>query len=377
VDNTRRALLRLAEGYRTDFDLPVIAVAGSNGKTTTKELIAAVLRQKLGVLWSEGSFNNDIGVPLTLLRLERTHQAAVLEAGTNHPGELEPLIRIIRPRYGVITSIGREHLEFFGNREGVAREEGVLAELLPAGGKLWLNGDSHFSEDIGKRSYAPVVKVGFKAGNDWRVRAARLDKTGVTFRIDAPNPAFSGQYRVNLIGRHQALNSAFAIAVAHELGLSRPEIETGLMTCEPAKMRMQAWEANGIRVLDDAYNANADSMIAALETLRGLACRGRRVAVLGDMAELGDHAEAAHLEIGRLAAESGVDQLFAVGRNAPLVARAARAAGLLRVLEFADPEALVSALKCFLKPGDLVLLKASRSMRLEGVAARLRGEPIT
>src|SRR5436190_24107767 len=159
VDDTRKALGRLAARYREDFTLPLIAVAGSNGKTTTKELIASVLRQKLSTLWSEASFNNDIGVPLTLLRLEESHQAAVLEVGTNHPGELAPLVTMIRPRYGVITNIGREHLEFFGDLAGVAKEEGTLAELLPADGKLFIGGDNDWVPGITRRSRAPVVRV--------------------------------------------------------------------------------------------------------------------------------------------------------------------------------------------------------------------------
>ena len=143
---SRAALGKLAAAYRREFDLPVIAVGGSNGKTTTKELIASVLRQKLATLWSEASFNNDIGVPLTLLRLEKSHQAAVLEAGTNHPGELAPLVKMIQPKFGVMTNIGREHLEFFGDVAGVAQEEGWLAELLPADGKLFVNGDNEWTE---------------------------------------------------------------------------------------------------------------------------------------------------------------------------------------------------------------------------------------
>ena len=152
VDDARTAFGKLAAAYRKDFDLPVVAVGGSNGKTTTKELLASVLRQKLTTLWSEASFNNDIGVPLTLLRLEKSHQAAVLEAGTNHPGELAPLVNMIQPKFGVITNIGREHLEFFGDVAGVAQEEGRLAELLPADGKLFVNGDNEWTEKIVART---------------------------------------------------------------------------------------------------------------------------------------------------------------------------------------------------------------------------------
>jgi UDP-N-acetylmuramoyl-tripeptide--D-alanyl-D-alanine ligase len=374
VDDARAALGRLAAAYRRLFNLPVIAVGGSNGKTTVKELIASVLRQKLATLWSEASFNNDIGVPMTLLRLDKSHQAAVLEAGTNHPGELAPLVKMIQPKYGVLTNIGREHLEFFGDLAGVAEEEGSLAELLPAEGRLFINGDSEWTELITRRTRATVVRVGLGEKNDWRGRGLRLDKNGVTFRVETPKAEYSGEYRVNLLGRHQVINALFAVAVSEELGLGRPAVRDGLAECQPAKMRMQFWEAGGVRVLDDAYNANADSMVAALETLCALPLQGRRVAVLGDMAELGAQSEAAHAEIGRRAAELGIGQLFAVGRMAPVIAAAARAAGLSRVIEFADVEAAKSAVKSFLKAGDVVLLKASRASRLERIAETLKPE---
>jgi UDP-N-acetylmuramoyl-tripeptide--D-alanyl-D-alanine ligase len=354
VADPRVALGQIAAAYRNAFSIPVIVVGGSNGKTTTKELIAAVLRQKFGTVWSEASFNNDIGVPHTLLRIESSHQAAVLEAGTNHPGELAPLVQMIRPRFGVITSIGREHLEFFGDLAGVAKEEGMLAELLPAEGKLFLNGDDSFTAKLAARSCAEVVQVGFGDKNQWRIAWSRMSKDGTTFRVVAGKEEFNGDYRIGLLGRHQVVNAVFAIALGAELGLSRAEIEVGLAECKPAKMRLQLDEHNGIRILDDAYNANADSM-------------------LGDMAELGIHTEAAHREIGRRAAELGVGQLFAVGKMAPVTAAAAREAGLGRVMEFADVESVGGVVKNFLKAGDLVLLKASRSSHLERIAEQLRG----
>jgi UDP-N-acetylmuramoyl-tripeptide--D-alanyl-D-alanine ligase len=372
VKDTRAALGQLAAAYRKDFALPIVCVGGSNGKTTVKELIASALRQKLATLWSEASFNNDIGVPLTLLRLEKIHQAAVLEAGTNHPGELAPLVKMIQPKFGVITNVGREHLEYFGDVAGVAREEGWLGELLPADGKLFLNGDNEWTEKFAARTKAQVVRVGLGEKNDWRAEKIRLDKSGVTFRVQAPKEEFCGEYRINLLGRHQVTNALFAVAVSEELGLDRPAVRGGLAECQPAKMRLQFWEANGVRVLDDAYNANADSTIAALETLCDLPLQGRRVAVLGDMNELGAHSEAAHAEVGRRAAELGIGQLFAVGKMAPVTAKAARDAGLNRVIEFADVEAAMKAVKQFLKSGDVVLLKASRASRLERIAETLK-----
>ena len=374
VKDVRAALGQLAAAYRRQFDLSVIAVAGSNGKTTVKDLLASVLRQKCLTLWSEASFNNDIGVPMTLLRLGKTHQTAVLEVGTNHPGELAPLVKMVQPKFGVITNIGREHLEFFGDVAGVVQEEGVLAELLPADGKLFLDGDSEWADKIAARTKAQVIRVGIGKNNDWRAKKIRLDKNGVTFQVESAKKDFAGEYRVNLLGRHQVVNTLFSIAVGEELGLNRAEIQRGLAECQAAKMRLNFWEVNGVRVLDDSYNANADSTIAALETLCGLPLQGRRVAVLGDMAELGAHSEAAHAEIGRRAAELEVGQLFAVGRMAAVVGQAARDAGLMRVFEFAEVEGAMGAIKNFLKPGDVVLLKASRVSRLERIAEMLKAE---
>jgi UDP-N-acetylmuramoyl-tripeptide--D-alanyl-D-alanine ligase len=376
VEDARIALGKLAAAYRMQFDLPMICVGGSNGKTTVKELIASVLRQKFSTLASEASFNNDIGVPLTLLRLEKSHQAAVLEAGTNHPGELAPLVKMIAPKFGVLTNIGREHLEFFGDIAGVAQEEGWLAELLPADGKLFVSGDNEWTGKIHARTKAKVVRVGLGEENDWRADKIRLDKNGVTFRVQTAKENFCGEYRINLLGRHQVTNALFAIAVGEELDLSCAEIQSGLADCKPPKMRLQFWEANGVRVLDDAYNANADSTIAALETLCDLPLQGRRVAVLGDMEELGAHSESAHAEVGKRAAELKIGQLFVVGKMAAVTAKAARDGGLNRVIEFENVEVAVTAIRKFLKTGDVVLLKASRASRLERIAEILKAQKL-
>lgn len=373
VENTRQALGRLAGRYRDDFKIPLIVVGGSNGKTTTKELIASVLRQKLATLWSEASFNNDVGVPLTLLNLERRHAAAVLEAGTNHPGELAPLVRLSQPQYGVLTNIGREHLEFFGDVDGVAQEEGWLAELLPSSGKLFIDGDNEWTPAIVKRTRAGVVRVGFGEHNEWRADYAFLDESGMTFQMLSSRSEFNGEYRINLLGRHQVLNALFAIAVGAELGLTPEEVRAGLAACRPSKMRLQIREAKGIRILDDSYNANADSMLAALQILHDLPCAGRRVAVLGDMAELGGSSAAAHREVGRCAAELGVNRFIAVGQWAHTMAQEAYAAGLKDVIEFADVPSVVAVIMNLVQPGDVVLLKASRATGLESVGEALRG----
>ncbi|HEY1173202.1 MAG TPA: UDP-N-acetylmuramoyl-tripeptide--D-alanyl-D-alanine ligase [Verrucomicrobiae bacterium] len=371
VSNTRIAYGQIAAAYRQSFNIPVTAVAGSNGKTTTKELIASVLGQKFSTLKSEASFNNDIGVPATMLKMTVKHQAAVLEVGTNHPGELAPLVKLIQPKFGVITSIGREHLEFFGDLVGVAQEEGSLAELLPADGRLFVNVDSPWMEHILRRATCPVVMVSQREKGDWNGKLVRSDLNGSEIEVTAPKEEYSGVYRIPLLGRHQITNALLALAVGAELGLSRAELKLGLAACPAPKMRLQVSERKGVTVLDDSYNANADSMLAALQTLVDLPCHGRRVAVIGDMAELGSSAAAAHAEVGRHAADLKIDGLLTVGRMGQVTASAAKVGGIPLVKECADTEVAAAELKQWLQPGDLLLVKASRSSRVERVLEAL------
>ena len=367
VEETRDALGRLAARYRQDFDLPVIAVGGSNGKTGTKEILATVLGQRLETLSSEASFNNDIGVPLTLLRLRKAHEAAVLEVGSNHPGEMEPLLRLIQPKYGVLTSIGREHLEFFGDLAGVIEEEGALAEALPPDGCLFANGDIEGLEAIRARCRATVVTVGAGEGCDWRIAGIALDDEGTTFELISPKGDWSGAYRINLLGHQNARNAVLAIALAAELGLSREELDQGLQCCRPASMRMEMQTLGGVRIINDAYNSNPDSLLAALETMESFPTGGKRIAVLGDMAELGQASESAHVEAGRLAARLGLDGLVAVGQWADTTVRAAQEAGLANVAAFDDVNVAGQALAKKLEPGDVVLIKGSRAAKMERI----------
>jgi UDP-N-acetylmuramoyl-tripeptide--D-alanyl-D-alanine ligase len=375
VADTRSALGALAAAYRAGFELPVIAVAGSNGKTTTKEILAAMLQQAGPTLWSEASFNNDIGVPTTLLRLEHTHHALVQEIGTNHPGELRPLIEMVRPRFGVITSIGREHLEHFGDLSGVVEEEGVLAELLPAEGALFLNADSDYAAEIRDRTTARTVLVGTAESCEWRIDSVRVEPLMTHFTVSTSAPGWAGEYCVPMPGAHHATNATLALALAAELGVSNAAAREGLENVTPPAMRAHYWEVNGVGVLEDCYNANPDSMSAAIDTLRALPCKGRRFAVLGDMAELGPDAEEAHREIGRRIAELGIDILFAVGGMASCYAGGARAAGAPVISEFDNAATAGNALVRALGPDDLILIKASRSARLERISTLLRGQP--
>lgn len=372
VPCTRKALGALASAYRRKFTLPVVAVCGSNGKTSTKELVGAVLRESGPAVASEASFNNDIGVPLTLLRIESGHTAAVLEAGTNHSGELQPLLEAIAPRIGLLTSIGREHLEFFRDIDGVIREEGWIAEVLPANGRFIANGGSPGLDQIIRRTKAPVWLVGFEERFDFAARDIVVAPKGTSFRVETKVPGYSGEYQIKLLGRHQVLNALLAIATGAELGIGREQVAKALANCSPAKMRLQWEQAGDAWVLNDAYNANADSMAAALATFAELRVGGRRVAILGDMAELGDHAASAHEEVGRLAAASKIQLLIAVGSNADITASAALQAGVREVVAVGSVDEAFAELKERLQPKDLILLKASRSAKLERIVELLR-----
>ncbi len=371
VDSPRAAYAKMAHAYRCQFSLPVICIAGSNGKTTTKEMVAALLGAGISTLKSEASFNNDIGLPASLLRIERHHQAGVFEVGTNHPGELAPLVRLAAPRIGVLTSIGREHLEFFGDLAGVAAEEGALAEWLPSatqGGLLVIQGECAFANHVAARTFARVIRVGFAANHSWRPEIKSVSWSGTRFTVHSPVPGWSGEWMLPMPGRHSVSNAVLAMAVASELGIDPDAARQALASFIPAKRRLNLHAAAGVRVIDDCYNANADSVLAALQTLAELPCSGRRVAVLGDMAELGRMTETAHAEVGRAAARLGIDAVFAIGSHAPVTAEAAGAA---RSHVFQHVESVLPALSDFVREGDALLIKASRSSGLERVTEGL------
>jgi len=373
VGDPRAALGRLGAAYRNQFDhVPITAVAGSNGKTTTKNLLGAIIEQHGPALFSEASFNNDIGVPLSLLRLQAEHQAAILEVGTNHPGELAPLLRMMRPRHGILTGIGPEHLEFFGDLDGVAQEEGWIAEVLPSDGCLFVHGDSPKLDQVLARCRAQVVRAGLGPDNDWQARDIRVERTGTSFELTSPLVGYNGRWTMRALGRHLVTNALLALAAGATLGVPAEAARAGLASCRPSSMRMEFTEEGGVGMINDAYNANVPSMEAALRTCQDLTCSGRRVAVLGDMAELGEHSEAAHREVGRMAGTAGLHRLITVGRWAEVMAQAAREAGLSEAHAFSETAPATECLLSDLRPGDLVLLKASRATRLEGMISRVK-----
>jgi UDP-N-acetylmuramoyl-tripeptide--D-alanyl-D-alanine ligase len=365
------ALGRLARD-RLD-DVPVVGITGSSGKTSTKDLTAAALGSRRRVCASPGSFNNELGVPLTLLSADPDTEALVVEMGARGLGHIAELVTVARPTVGVITNIGMAHAEFFGCRAEVARAKGELVEGLPAGGTAVLCADDDMTPALSSRTRASVLTAGLGPTADVRVSGLTLDaELRPSFRLMTP----WGDVDVAALpvrGAHQATNAALAVAVAGALGVGPEAAAAGLAEATGAPWRMELRRtAGGVLVLNDAYNANPASMAAALDALAALDGGGRRFAVLGHMAELGACSDDEHRRLGRLAAGCGLAAVVAVGPEAAPLAEGARDGGA-DVVVVDTPEAAVSALAGRLRPGDAVLVKASRVAGLERVAAALVG----
>lgn len=378
VPDTRRALLRLAQAYRRTLEgVKVIGVCGSNGKTTTVRLIDAVLSQRLRGVASRKSFNNDIGVPLTILSARPGHQYLICEIGTNAPGEIAALGSVVEPDVAVIVSIGREHLAGFGSVEGVAREEAAILRCVRPGGAAIATADAPaLAPHLRACREVALVRFGRDGEADLRLTEVWHEAGGgVRFTVN-------GRWRLGcpLVGEHNALNALAAVAVGRRLGMSDEEIAAGLRSVRAPEMRWERSTVGEIELINDAYNANPESMLAAVRTFGALYPAGarRRVMVLGDMLELGASAEPSHLEIGRaVAAEGLTDVLVTLGPLASLIARSARDGGLpeasITALPEAADESCAEAARR-LRAGDVVLLKGSRGVRLERVARALAGE---
>ncbi|HSB40520.1 MAG TPA: UDP-N-acetylmuramoyl-tripeptide--D-alanyl-D-alanine ligase [Methylomirabilota bacterium] len=377
VDDTTRALGRLAAYHRGRFTGPVAAVTGSNGKTTTKEMMAAVLGALGPVLKPEGSFNNQWGLPLTLLRLGPEHKALALELGANTPGEIASLAAIARPTVGVVTVVASAHTEFFGSLDGVAAEKSALVRAIPPEGTVVLNADDPRVLAMHRESRARVLYFSTGPGSDvFTTGPAEDDGLGLRFTLAAGTA--TRPVRMHFAGRHNVVNALAAAGVGLALGLSLEQIARGLEAARPAKGRCVWRRAGRLRLLDDTYNANPASVGAALTALAAGAGPARRVVVLGDMLELGPISESAHREVGRAVAASGAAELIGLGRWAQVAVEAARQAGLAESHHVTTFEDAVALLLKRLAPGDAVLVKGSRGMRMERVVdalvARFGGE---
>lgn len=369
TDDSLKGLQAVARSVREDrTDLRIVAITGSTGKTSTKDLLAAALASR-AVHANPESYNNEFGLPITLLDTPPGASIVVTEMGERFPGDVAALCEIARPQYGVVTNVGLAHAEHLGGPEGVARVLAELLEALPADGVAVLNADDPWTPWLAERTGATVRTVGHAGSADHRVTDVEIEPT--------LQPSFSLDGRrvcVPLHGAHHVANAACAVVVAHHvLGVPWEDVVRDVREARPARWRMELGEStSGVVVLNDSYNANPASVAAALRALAHLEVRGRRIAVLGDMRELGAHSETAHEEVGRLAAELGTDVVVGVGEGGARIARAARA-GAAEVHVVADAESAAALVAGVAAEGDAVLVKASRALGLQVVAERLLG----
>jgi len=373
VDDTTRALGRLAKGHRSEFSGPVVAITGSNGKTTTKEMCAAILSAAMPCLKNEGNLNNHFGLPLTLLRRDDSHECVVVELGMNHRGEIAELADIARPTVGVITNVGTAHIEHLGSREEIALEKGDLIAALPEDAIAVLNADDPAVIAQADRTGARVVRYG--TGPDADVRAldpTPSDDCGWKFELIAP----AGRIAVEVPGLGETAwrNALAAAAGALCAGAPLEQVATGLARHQPIGGRLVPVAlSSGATLIDDTYNANPQSMEVALRLLAGLSEHGRSFAVVGDMGELGETTRAAHRATGELAAALGIDFLFALGDHAGETISAARSGGVpeARAVVGETAEAVAAQISSALEAGDHILVKGSRAMRMERVVQLL------
>ena len=377
VRDSLRAYQDLATFHRTRFDIPVVAVTGSNGKTTTKEMVAKTLSRRWRLRKTAGNLNNRIGLPQTVLGLTAAHQAAVLELGVDAAGQTTRLAEIARPTVGLITNVGNDHLEFFGSVDGSARAKAELLAHLPRDGAVILNADDPYYDFFRRRARCPVVSFGLREQADVRGSHVRRQGARTEFRLHVTGRQRSQRLSLHVHGTHNVLNALAAIAVGHVLGLSVANMASGLSRFRPVAMRSQVSSWRGVSVIQDHYNANPDSMKAAVTLLQEFGAGRRTIAVLGDMLELGAETRTLHREVGAFVAGSRVSFLVACGEFGRELARGASAEGMpaSRIFEARLVGDAAPVLRKLVDPGDVVLLKASRAMRLECLVDVLRSQP--
>jgi UDP-N-acetylmuramoyl-tripeptide--D-alanyl-D-alanine ligase len=371
VENTIYALGYLAQIIRQQYSIPFIAIGGSNGKTTTKEMIGSVLSKKYNLLCTEGNLNNHIGVPQTLFRLQKKHQVAVLDLGTNHPGEIEYLCSILQPTHGLITNIGREHLEFFGSLDGVAKAEGELLDWLTQhNGIMFINADDKYISQISKKA-KKVVRYGFSARNiSVKGKIKSFNSNAQALLNIKPQGKKAFDVAVGIPGKHNAQNALAATAIGLSLKVPAKKIQKALSSFKPAAMRMQVQKTKEIIILNDAYNANPDSTLAALATLQAMKSAGKKIIVLADMLELGAQAEELHRQIGIALNKCKFDVLLTFGTLSKNIFDSALTANKKH---FDDRATLTEHLFGIVARNDIVLVKGSRGMKMDEIVTALLG----
>lgn len=369
VPDTAVALAALAKHHRSTLRCAVIGITGSTGKTSTKDFLVAALGSQRVVTATRGNRNNELGVPLTVLEAGPRTDVLIVEMGMRAEGQIEELCAIVRPTAGVVTNIGQSHMELLGSQDAIVRAKGELVGCVPVTGRAFLNGDDAWSRTLAQRTLAPVTWYGTSANADVRASDVETDDLGrPTLTLSAGGQEV--RFALPLPGRHHAYTAAAAAAVALYLGVTLDEIVDGLRHVVTTGMRMEFFTAaNGVTVVNDAYNANPTSMRAAITALADIRAGGSRVAVLGDMMELGSLTELAHFQLGETVATSGIDALVTVGRCAQRIAEGALAHGMsaARVRSCATVDEASEVLDDLLAAGDVVLVKASRSMGLERI----------
>lgn len=373
VADTLEGLQRFAANYRQLLSIRTIGVTGSSGKTSTKEMIAAVLRTRFKTKATRGNLNNHIGVPLTLIDFDEGDEYGVVEMGMNHPGEIAPLARMAAPEIGVISSIGPAHIEFFADQGAIAAEKAELIAALPPEGVAVLNGDDEWSRRVANRTHARVVWIGGGDDSEWRGEEVRIEADGLSFRLSHGGDTVA--VRLPVINRVMVQNALLAAAVGGACGLALEEIARGLESVQLPGARMQMVKARGASIINDAYNANPASMKAALIALKEFPGAHRRLAVLGSMGELGRHAAELHRAVGEFAAQQDVAFLIAVGPYAEAYVAGAVAGGLRRdrMVRVLDAEEAAEALQSNLREGDAILVKGSHFMGLDRLVTALAG----
>lgn len=366
VDDTLTAYQQIAASWRARFKIPVVAITGSSGKTTTKDLTAAVLSSLGKVCKTTANFNNEIGVPMTLLELNETHKAAVVEIGMRGLHQIETLARYVRPTIGTVINVNETHIEILGSVENIARAKSELVEAIPSGGTVILNADNPYTLDM-KKYAAPGVKIltcALDNPADLTAENITIDSSSTEFTLNYGGESYN--FEIPIIGRHNVSNALAAIAAGLTVGLTIDEIKRGISTLATTKMRFEVIRRDGVTIVNDAYNASPASMRAAIRTVEEI-YDSRRIAVLADMLELGDISQKAHREIGAELAAHNFDTLIVIGELGKFIADGARDAGLKNVYVEENHEAAAKKVLEVMQEGDVILFKASHGMHLEKI----------
>lgn len=369
VKDTRKALGDIAKFYKRKYFVPSVAVTGSVGKTTTKDLVYAVLSERYRTLKTPNNFNNDIGVPLTLFSLREEHEMAVIEMGMNHFGEIDYLASVAEPDAAVITNIGMSHIENLGSQEGIFKAKMEITNRFGRDNTLFVNGDDKFLSTIIPRDYS-LVKFGMGENNDVRAKdIVNNGLKGVEFTVEYKG----GSFRAEVLqpGVHNVYNALAAVCVGMHFGLSPEECAQGLKNCVYTAQRLEVIEHKGIEIINDCYNSSPDSVRAALK-VQQQSLKKRKIAILGDVLEMGSYAKQAHYSLGADVAASGVDMLVTAGENAAEIARGARDAGMDNVVSYGETDAVVKDIGRIVQSGDSVLIKASHGMKFVNITEAVR-----